>query len=129
MKPVRTVPAMAPAVPIPDRRPTTVPVCSRLVSRSLVTIGVTAASSEPGTMMLSEDTRIRISAQAAGSSPAARTAKGVSATATPDTASSGPIARSGEIRSATLPPDQDPTAMAARAVPITIVLVSSVNPR
>ena len=129
MKPVITVPAIAPMVPIPDSRPTTVPVSARLVSRSLVTIGVTAASRDPGTMMLSDDTRISTRAQDAGNAPAARTANGVRATATPDTASSGPIARSGEMRSASRPPDQEPTAMAASAVPMTIVLVSSVSPR
>ena len=46
--PVTTVPAIAPTVPMPDSRPTTDPVSSRLVSRSLVTIGVTAASSAAG---------------------------------------------------------------------------------
>jgi hypothetical protein len=46
-------PTIAPAVSIPATCPTTVPVSLRLLSRSLVTIGVTAASSAPGTMMAS----------------------------------------------------------------------------
>ena len=57
-KPVTTVPTMAPAVPIPDSLPTTVPVSVRLVSRILVTIGVTAASRVPGTMIDSAATMV-----------------------------------------------------------------------
>jgi hypothetical protein len=37
--PVSTVPAMAPTVPMPDSRPTTLPVSARSVSTSFVTIG------------------------------------------------------------------------------------------
>ena len=48
-KPVTTVPTIAPTVPTPDRWPTTLPVWWRLVSRSLITTGVTAESSAPGT--------------------------------------------------------------------------------
>ena len=54
-KPVTTVPTMAPAVPIAESLPTTVPVSLRLVSRSLVTIGVTAARNVPGTMIANGD--------------------------------------------------------------------------
>ena len=54
-KPVTTVPTMAPAVPIAESLPTTVPVSLRLVSRSLVTIGVTAARIVPGTMIANVD--------------------------------------------------------------------------
>ncbi len=54
--PVTTVPTIAPTVPMPDSRPTTVPVSSRLVSSSLVTIGVTADSSAPGTRIVSDAT-------------------------------------------------------------------------
>ena len=55
-KPVRTVPTIAPTVPMPDRRPTTVPVSSRFVSSSFVTIGVTAESIAPGTRIVSAAT-------------------------------------------------------------------------
>lgn len=54
--PVRTVPTMAPKVPTPDSRPTTVPVSARLVSRSFVTNGVTAESSAPGTRRVADAT-------------------------------------------------------------------------
>ena len=127
MKPVTTVPTMAPVVPIAESLPTIVPVSFRLVSRSLVTIGVTAARVVPGTMMANVDTSI--SNTPSSIAPAARTANGVAATATPDTASSGPSRRRGGIRSAPRPPAQEPMAMAARATPMTNVLVSSVSPR
>ena len=126
-KPVTTVPTMAPAVPIAESFPTTVPVSLRLVSRSLVTIGVTAARNVPGTMIANVETNI--SSAPRSNAPAARTANGVAATATPDTASSGPSARRGGITSATRPPAQQPRAMAASATPMTRVLVSRVRPR
>ncbi len=52
-KPVITVPKIAPTVPMPESRPTTVPVSDSVVSISLMTIGVTADSSAPGTMIVS----------------------------------------------------------------------------
>src|SRR5215212_2445864 len=107
-KPVTTVPTIAPAVSIPATCPTTVPVSLRLLSRSLVTIGVTAASSAPGTMMASPAV---VTSKESLITPAPRTANGVAATATPETASSGPSANRGEIRSARRPPAQEPIAM------------------
>jgi hypothetical protein len=95
-KPVSTVPKIPPAVPIPDSCPTTVPVLARLRSRSLVTIGVTAASSAPGTMM----DRAAVTISSVSEPAAPRTTNGVRATATPDTASNGPSARRGGSTSA-----------------------------
>ena len=126
-KPVSTVPTMAPAVPTPDSRPTTAPVSPRLVSWSLVTIGVTADSAAPATKMTSAATSSTGPVVAA--SPAARTTNGVSATTAPETASSGARVRRGATVSAARPPAHDPTAMAVRAMPMTRVLVSSVRPR
>src|SRR5215208_763971 len=126
-KPVTTVPTMAPAVPIAESLPTIVPVSLRLVSRSLVTIGVTAARNVPGTMIANIETIISTAPRS--NAPAARTANGVAATATPDTASNGPNARRGGITSANRPPAQEPIAIAASATPMTRVLVSSVRPR
>ena len=85
-KPVRTVPTIAPTVPMPDRRPTTVPVSSRFVSSSLVTIGVTAESSAPGTRIVSAATN---DSSSGAVSATVRTTAGVTATTTPDTPSSG----------------------------------------
>ena len=127
-KPVTTVPKIAPTVPIPESRPTTRPVWVRLVSRSLVTIGVTAASIVPGIMIPSPATTTS-SSEPPSIEPAARTANGVAATATPETASSGPRSRRGGTASASRPPVQEPAAIAASASPMTIVLVSRVRPR
>ena len=91
-----TVPAIAPTVPVPDSRPTTVPVSARSVSRSLVTIGGTADSRAPGTRMAS--IAASMAALDPAASPAPRTTKGVAATTTPETASRGPRARSGGDR-------------------------------
>ncbi len=125
-KPVRTVPTMAPTVPTPDSRPTTVPVSARLVRRSLVTIGVTAESSAPGTRMV----RDAINRRSAGAhSAVVRSTAGVSATTAPDTPSEGPMSRRGLTWSAMRPPSQEPRAIAVRATPITMVLVSRVRPR
>lgn len=125
-KPVTTVPAIAPSVPTPDRRPTTVPVSCRLRSWSFTTTGLTAESSAPGT---------RIDSVAASSSSpglldaaAPRTADGVSATATPETPSNGPSRWRGDTRSAVQPPVQVPAAIAVSASPMTSVLVSRVRP-
>ena len=74
-KPVTTVPTIAPAVPIPDSLPTTVPVSVRLVSRILVTIGVMAASSVPGTMI--DNAATMVSSRLPPSAAAPRTATGV----------------------------------------------------
>ena len=62
------------------------------------------------------------------SEPAARTAGGVAATGNAEMASSGP-SKPGGTRSAGQPPDHVPAAMAARADPMTMVLVSRVSPR
>ena len=124
--PVTTVPTIAPAVPSAESCPTTEPVSRRLLSRSLMTIGVIADSRAPGTIRANVTA---IMTTPSASPPAARTAIGVSATATPDVTSNGPSTRRGGIRSASRPPDHDPKAMAANAMPITKVLVSSVNPR
>ena len=114
-KPVNTVPKIAPVVPMPERRPTTVPVSSRSVSTSLVTMGVTADSSAPGTTMVTSATSGR--AAAALASPAPRTANGVTATAAPDAESSGASARRGDIVSAALPPYHAPIAITAERSP------------
>ena len=125
--PVTTVPKIAPAVPRPESRPTTVPVSVRLVSISLTTIGVTAESSAPGTMIVSPATR---NSRPPSWAPAVlRTRAGVTATATPETDSSGASTARGETRSAARPPIHAPSAIAASAVPITKVLVSRVSPR
>ena len=55
--PVTTVPKMAPTVPMPESRPTTVPVSLSVVSISLITIGVTADSRAPGITIVSPATR------------------------------------------------------------------------
>jgi hypothetical protein len=123
---VTTVPTIAPTVPMPDRRPTTVPVSSRLVRRSLMTIGVTADSSAAGTRMVSDATR---DSSSGAVSATVRTTAGVTATATPDTPSNGASARLGSIRSAARPPLHAPIAIAPRAMPMTRVLVSRVRPR
>ena len=82
MKPVTTVPTIAPTVPMPDSRPTTRPVWSSELSRSLVTIGVIADRNVPGMTMPRPATTIsRIVPPSID--PAARTAGGVAATATP----------------------------------------------
>ena len=47
-KPVRNVARIAPSVPMPESRPTTAPVWSRLESWSLTTIGLTADSTAAG---------------------------------------------------------------------------------
>ena len=87
-KPVSTVPAIAPAVPTPDSCPTTVPVSASLLSRSFVTIGVTADSSAPGTRMVTDAINIR----AGGAHSATlRSSAGVNATTAPDTPSAGPM--------------------------------------
>ena len=127
-KPVTTVPTIAPTVAIPESRPTTVPVSSRVVSISLVTMGVTAASSAPGTTI---DTAATITRRLPDSStsPAARTTNGVAATATPDIESRGAMVRRGGTTSAARPPYIAPSAIAVSAVPMTSVLVSSVRPR
>ena len=125
-KPVTTVPTMAPTVPMPDSRPTTVPVSSRLVSSSLVTIGVTAESSAAGTRIVSDATN---DSSSGAHSATVRTTAGVTATPTPAKPSNGARARRGSIRSAARPPLHDPMAMAPSAMPITSVLVSSVRPR
>ena len=122
-----TVPAIAPTVPVPDSRPTTVPVSARSVSRSLVTIGGTADSRAPGTRMAS--IAASMAALDPAASPAPRTTNGVAATTTPDAASRGPRARSGGVESAARPPAQAPVAIAASATPMTSVLVSRVRPR
>jgi len=124
---VTTVPAIDPAVAMPESRPTTVPVSSRLVSCSLVTIGVIAESSAPGTTMVTiaaGTTRV----PAPVSAPP-RTSSGVSATTTPEMPSSGPRVRRGGTRSAARPPAHEPSAIAESASPMTRVLVSSVRPR
>ena len=117
---------MAPAVPIPDSCPTTVPVRPRLVSRSFVTIGVTAASRVPGTMMASVATRTsseppRVAAPAP--------ANGVTATATPEIAEQRAERPAGRNDVGHPAPAQEPRAMAANAMPMTRVLVSRVSPR
>ncbi len=122
-----TVPAIAPTVPMPDSRPTTLPVSARSVSTSLVTIGDTAESRAPGTRMATIATSSAPPDPAV--SPAARTTKGIAATATPEMASNGPRARRGGITSAARPPAHEPVAIAASAMPMTIVLVSRVSPR
>ena len=93
-KPVTTVPTIAPTVAIPESRPTTVPVSSRVVSISLVTMGVTAASRAPGTTIVTAAT-ITSKPPDSSASPAARTTNGVAATATPDIDSSGAMVRRG----------------------------------
>lgn len=125
--PVTTVPTIEPAVPMPDRRPTIVPVCVRDVRRSLVTIGVTADSSAPGTTMVTADATS--SRAPSARVPASRTRNGVAATAAPEAASSGASAERGSMRSATCPPHHEPAAIAVRAMPMTSVFVSSVSPR
>ena len=93
-----------------------------------MTIGVIADRNVPGTTMPRPATTIsRIVPPSI--EPAARTAGGVAATATPEMASSGPMSRRGGTASASRPPDQEPAAMAARAEPMTMVLVSRVSPR
>ncbi len=92
------MPKIAPVVPMPESLPTTVPVCARLVSRSLVTIGVTAASSAPGTKIAAVATSISAAPPTVSAAP--RTTNGVAATATPEMPSSGPRARRGSIVSA-----------------------------
>ncbi len=125
-KPVRTVPTMAPTVPTPESRPTTVPVSARLVRRNLVAIGVTAESSAPGTRMV----RAATSRSSTGAHSAVlRSTAGVSATTAPDTPRAGPMSRRGSTWSARRPPSQEPSAIAVRAMPMTMVLVSSVSPR
>ncbi len=125
-KPVKTVPKIAPTVPTPDSRPTTVPVSARLVRRSFVTIGVTADSSAPGTRIVSD----AISSRAAGAHSAVeRSTAGVSATTAPDSPRAGPRSRRGSTWSAMRPPSQEPSAIAVSAMLITMVLVSRVRPR
>ena len=68
-KPVRIVPTIAPTVPMPDRRPTTVPVSSRLVRSSFVTIGVTAESIAPGTRIVSDATNVSSSGAVSATRP------------------------------------------------------------
>ncbi len=125
-KPVTTVPTMAPTVLTPDSRPTTVPVSARLVRRSLVTTGVTADSSAPGTRMVSAAIR---KSSAGAHSAVVRSTAGIRATTAPDTPSEGPRSRRGLTRSARRPPSQEPAAIAVRAMPMTMVLVSRVRPR
>ena len=125
-KPVMTVPAMAPTVPTPESLPTTVPVSARSDNRILVTIGVTADSSAPGTRMAADAARI---SSGGAHSAAIRTTAGLSATTTPETPIAGAMRRRGSTRSAARPPAHEPRAIAASAMPITSVLVSSVSPR
>ena len=117
---------IAPSVPTPDSWPTTVPVRSNVSRRSFVTIGVTADNSEPGTRIASDATGNR---RAGANSPTKRSNAGITATAAPATPTAGPINRCGSTTSAARPPPQDPNAIAASAMPITSVLVSSVSPR
>ena len=126
-KPVTTVPTTAPTVPMPDSRPTTVPVSAMLDRRSLVTAGVTAESRAPGTK--SDSPAASRSIDPSADSAASRTRNGVAATVTPDTISNGPISRRAGTRSASRPPHHDPVAIAVSATPMTMVLVSSVSPR
>ena len=125
-KPVTTVPTMAPTVPIPDRWPTTAPVWWRLVSRSLITTGVTADSSAPGTRTDSMAAKRRNPGLPVAAAP--RTSVGVRATAAPEIPSSGPSSSRGSTRSATTPPAHVPAAIAVRARPMTRVFVSRVSP-
>ncbi len=127
MNPVTTVPRMAPAVPTPERRPTTVPVSARLLSRSVVTMGVIAESSSPGTMMVAAAVTSRRLPPA--TEPAPRRRKGVAATTAPLTPRSEPSRARASRSSAQRPPSQAPPAMAASASPMTRVLVSRVRPR
>ena len=117
---------MAPTVLSPESCPTTVPVWSSVVRRSLVTIGVTADSRAPGMRMVSEAT---MSSSGGAHSAAIRSAAGVSATTAPDPPKADPMSCRGSVRSDRRPPAQEPRAIAASAIPMTRVLVSSVRPR
>ncbi len=101
-KPVTTVPTMAPTVPIPDRWPTTAPVWWRLVSRSLITTGVTADRSAPGTR--TDSMAAKSSSPGLPVAAAPRTSVGVRATAAPEIPSSGPSRPSAARRGRRSPP-------------------------
>ncbi len=121
---------MAPSVPMPESRPTTAPVWSRLESWSLTTIGLTADSTAAGAKTVTAAS-IRATAGASEgptSEVASRIVGVTSSTSAPPTTSSGPIIESGGRRSAAAPPDHAPKAIAASASPMTLVLVSRVMP-
>ena len=125
-KPVRTVPRMAPVVPMPESRPTTDPVSARLASRSFVTIGVTADSSSPD-----DDRRSSGEEEERAAGGRARTAEHERG-GRHDGARvprRGPSMPRESRSSAHRPPIQDPPAIAASARPMTRVLVSRVRPR
>ena len=125
--PVSTVPRIAPTVPTPDREPTTAPVSSSRRSLSLVTMGVTAESNQPGTMIAAAAATTRNAPPA--NEAEARRRKGVAATTTPETPSRVPSRARPSRSSAHRPPTHEPPAMAARASPMTRVLVSRVSPK
>ena len=101
-KPVAKVATIAPAVPIPDSRPTTVPVCRRSCSCSLATIGVTADSSAAGatTATIASSRVAEASPLPRVASPVKRTTGRVSSVSAAATSSSGPSSRPGSVRSA-----------------------------
>ena len=127
-KPVRNVPASPPAVPAADRPPNTVPVSSRLPSRSFATIGVAAASAVAGAKNASAARTSVAPLPSARLGPSARTMGTDSHTSAPPTTSDGPSIRRGLRRSASLPPAAAPVAIPASTTPMIAVKVSSDTP-
>jgi hypothetical protein len=115
-KPVTNVAAMPPSVPMPESRPTTAPVWSRLASCSFTTMGGTAESSAAGTTTATAASRSTAPASGPVSSePVNRTSGSTATTSAPPATISGAMSRRGSVRSAAIPPVHAPRAMAIRA--------------
>jgi len=103
--PVANVAAIAPRVPMPDRRPTTEPVSVRLASCSLTTIGGTAESSAAGTTTaIAASSSTPPASAPASTAPVNRTSGSTATIRAPPPTMSGAISRRGSVRSAVVPP-------------------------
>jgi hypothetical protein len=116
---VRNVPVIAPAVPIAERRPTSVPLVPMSVSDARTIIGPTADRIVAGrTKPAPASATIPPNSPPSPRLPTASTIGTDAIAATPPAASVGPISRSGPRRSAARPPSQAPSAMPARITPM-----------
>jgi hypothetical protein len=114
---------------MPDSRPTTEPVSSRLASCSFTTMGGTAERSAAGTTTATAaSSRTAPASGPLRSEPVNRTSGRTATTSAPPATMRGAMSRRGSVRSATAPPVHAPTAMAVSAYPMTAVLVCRVTP-
>jgi hypothetical protein len=113
---------------MPESRPTMVPVRPKSRSWSFTTIGVTDASSADGTNSAIPASTTTFPAPPCSNGPKPRTSGTVAAVARPLDIRTTPSARRGSTTSARRPPVQAPSEIAARATPMTALLVWRVTP-